>query len=142
MVVGFAIPLHRLDIVLRNAEAVFIHDPEAALGVRSPLLGGLAIPAHRRGVVLPHAGAGEVHVPELILGGRKALFGSLAIPEKGPGIVLLDALADVVHDPEAVLRFDITLGGERMPETQCRPIVRAFVGDYAILKRAGRRRRV
>ena len=65
---GFAIPLHRLGVVLRDTPAFVIHEAEVVLGISISLIRRLAIPLHRLGVVLRDTPASAIHETEIGLG--------------------------------------------------------------------------
>ena len=121
-------------MVLRDADAVVVHQAEAGLGVGKTLFCGEAVPLHGLGVVLRDADAVVVHVAEADLGAGKTLFCGEAVPLGGLGVVLEDAVAVVVHHAEAGLGRSIALLGQRSPFFQRVRVVAAIVGVQAILE--------
>ena len=69
-----AVPARRLCIILRDASASVIHEPEVVLRYSVPLLGG-AVPAHHPCVIRRRALAFFGHDPEIVLRGGVPLFG-------------------------------------------------------------------
>jgi hypothetical protein len=72
-----AVPTNGLSIVLGNAAAFCVHDPEIVLSFGDALVRREAIPLHCLGIVLRHAMAGRVHDPEIVLGIGDALAVSI-----------------------------------------------------------------
>ena len=100
---GQPVPAHSFGLVLENALAVGVHDPEVELGTGVTLLGGQPGPAHSFGLVLENAPPVGVHDPEVELGIGVTLLGGQPGPAHSFGLVLENALAVGVHDPEAEL---------------------------------------
>jgi hypothetical protein len=92
-----------LDIVLRHAVAVVVHQTEAGLCAGDSLFGGQAQPLHFRCVVLRHALAVFVHQAEVRLGRCISLLGSQAVPLHRLCVVQQHADAVAVYPTEAEL---------------------------------------
>ena len=81
------VPLVRLDEVLADAGAVFVHEPEVVLSASMALLRGSAVPPRCLGVVLGNALALVVHDSEIELSTGVALLGVEPELEQGSGVV-------------------------------------------------------
>jgi len=68
----FAIPKHRLGVILGHASAVVVRNPEVGLREGVALLSRLAPPRYALGVILGHALAVEVQKPQAALCGSVA----------------------------------------------------------------------
>jgi hypothetical protein len=86
-------PGYALTVVLRNAFALDVHDPEVSLRVGIALLGGAAEPGHSLAVVLWDAFALGVPDPEVELRLGNILLGGAAVPDRGLAVVLRDTFA-------------------------------------------------
>jgi hypothetical protein len=72
---SLAKPLGRLDIVLWDALATFVHRSEFKLGSGKSLLSRLAIPIRRLGIILRDAKASVTHNREVVLSTGVPLLG-------------------------------------------------------------------
>jgi len=116
-------PHVRGDIVLRDAKAKNVHEPETGLSVSAALIGRLAIPTRRSRMVLRDAQAVGVLEPELVLSEGVALLGRLAKPTRRTRIVRRDDYPKQV--PKRGLGGAITLLRKRTHDSHRSVIVAA-----------------
>ena len=112
-------PAHRFGVVLENALAVGVTDPEVELRDSMALISGQTEPAHRFGIILRYATPTVVHVPEDVLHTGVALLSRQPVPPHGLVLVLENAIACGVHVTEDFHRPLASLrGGQTEPASR------------------------